>query len=296
MKRTMVLRLAAAMSLAFLSATGFASCDVDDEPDPVTACQPPVRLLHVSGLHAQLQALPDAVAAGFDWTVLTQGVWPPFREQDLPLMRQVVIRAFDEQQLSLAVSRGLATELEPGQVQSLLHYFDSSVGRQIRDAEMRHSLIYHAEAFAAWLLDSGGYGSQPIGRQLIISDLERALMASRAAVDTVINMQVALQAGLTPALPETQRLDLRTLLKQAESARTDLEIHYRENTLHSLAFIYRELPDGVLLEHASQLRSEAGRRFVQAVNRGLNKGMLQAAESLGVGLQPILHQRLGREV
>ncbi|MGQ7846148.1 hypothetical protein ACUNV4_16815 [Granulosicoccus sp. 3-233] len=253
------------------------------------------ELLESSGMSEQLQSLPTAVIASFEQSIRSGGLDLPFVEQDIPYLKSTLSSAFNSERLQHAVQEQLYAELDEQQLGNLLRFYRSAPGREIREAEISNSILLHRERFTLWH-QSSGLRSLTEARQLAIQALERALQASEAAVDTLISMQVALQLGLTPALPVEQRRSARQLIDTAQAQRPVLTRAYQESSLETIAFLYQQQSLDTLRAFTDILETDAGQRYVQAVNRGLSHGMLDAAETLGKSMQSLLIRRLGQGV
>ena len=163
----------------------------------------------------------------------------------------------------------------------------------MRQSELENSILEHSDRFQEWHQQTGMYGLDR-ERQNVIRDLEHAMQATSGAVDAMIGMQVAMQVSLTPVLPTTEQMTASQLLLAAQEQRPELTRIYRKSSLETLAFVFREQSTESLSAYAAILSSEAGRRYIEAVNDGLTKGLFNAAEKLGVSLQEILHGRIGQ--
>jgi hypothetical protein len=106
-------------------------------------------------------------------------------------------------------------------------------------------------------------------------------------------MQVALQVSLTPALPLDRRRSAAQLITAARVRRASLARIYRQSSLETLAFVFQNQSLHTLRAYSAMLKSDAGQRYVRAVNIGLSLGMLDAAEVLGESMQPLVSRRLG---
>lgn len=292
-KRTSALGLATRMSLVFFVML----MPINACPDSgQTIAEADVReLLTLSGMEDQLMLLPDAVVSSFEQSLESRTLLEPFQTADLPRIRRFLETAFSTEPMMQTMQDRLELTLEASQISDLIGFYRGQTGRQIRSAEVANTLLSNRQRFETWQQSTGLQMSSP-RRKRLIHEIERLLQATGSAVDTLINMQVALQISLTPVLPGKERQSAVQLIRTAEQQRPLLLRIYRESSLQSLAFIYHDLSEQTLEEFVDILGSDSGRQYVGAVNQALNKGMLDAAESLGQAMKPLLTQRLGREV
>ena len=105
-------------------------------------------------------------------------------------------------------------------------------------------------------------------------------------------MQVALQVSLTAALPADQRQSVADMIRAAQEHRGHLTVEYHRSSLESLAFVFQEQSVDSLRAFTTILESSAGQRYVQAINVGLSRGMLDAVEDLGEAISPLVTRRM----
>ena len=295
-KRTYHLSPVTRMSLAFLMFfQSLSALSAPTDNVSASAVEAANELLQLSGMSEQLQSLPGAVIDSFEQSIRSGGLDLPFREEDIPYLKSSLTQVFNSERLQRAVQEQLNVELNEKQLARLTHFYQSDRGRQIRQAEIDHSILRHRERFTLWH-EHSGLRSLSEARQMAVRDLEKALHATDAAVDTLISMQVALQMGLTPALPSDQRQSAAQLISAARVHRPALTRAYQESSLESIAFVYQDQSLDALRAFSAMLKTAAGQRYVHAVNLGLSHGMLDAAEALGESMKPLLLRRLGQGV
>ncbi|NND91236.1 MAG: hypothetical protein HKN42_10260 [Granulosicoccus sp.] len=249
-------------------------------------------LLQLSGMSAQIDALPSAVILSFERSLRFGALPGIFQNIDIPALSAALAEEFNSERLHASLVLQLDADLSGEDVRSLARFYQSESGQEVSEAEVRNSILTNADRFAHWYDDHGIRSLTP-ARSRVIDELERALQATEAAVDTLIGMQVALQVALTPALPPEQRLDAEQLIIAARSQRAQLTREYHGSSLETLAFVFQDSSVDTLQKFTAMLNTAAGQRYVRAVNLGLSRGMLDAANALGQSMTPIVAQRNG---
>ncbi len=250
------------------------------------------ELLRLSGLSAQLEMLPTAVIDSFEQSIRSGGLMGPFEEQDIPTLQAALYTVFNSESLQAALMSQVESDLTAEDILYLTHFYQSEQGLEVSQAERNNSLLSNADGFADWY-DSHGMRSLTPEREAAIRVLENTLHATDSAVDTLISMQIALQMGLTPALPLHLQESLSELLQIASVQRTALLKQYQATSLETLAFMFRMQSLETLAAFTAIVKSDSGQRYVKATNVGLNHGLLRAAEALGQSMKPLMIQRLG---
>ncbi len=250
-------------------------------------------LIELSGFDDQLAALPKAVNESFEYIMETEGVIDPFETQDIPLLQDAVASVFQTDALRNSLLTEMRQTLSTTDLETLIRFYLSDRGIALRKSELTNSVLQHPERFQQWYDNSGLYALNH-ERRLAIEDLEWSMKATVGAVDAMIGMQVAMQVSLSPALPVEQRLSPREFLMVAQEQREELTNAYLESSLAGLAFIYQDQSIDAIRAYSAILKTDAGQHFVKAINRGLTRGLFDAAEQLGVSIQDILAGRIGQ--
>lgn len=284
LKRTIFLSSATGMLLAgFLSFPAIADITVDAQ-----------RLLALSGFEDQLESLPAAVSAGFDQLLVASGGVPaPFEREDVHALQSAVSTVFSVSILREAVMAELLATLSNEDMLELTGFYLSERGKALRQAELDNTILENAERFQNWYDDVGMY-NLAIERQQAIHELERAMQSTVAAVDAMIGMQVAMHVSLMPVMPTEQQVSASQVLAQARTQVDELTELYRQGSLETLAFIFKDQTVDAINDYSSALKTAAGQRYVRAINDGLNRGLFSAAEQLGLSIQGIVQQRIGQ--
>jgi len=284
MKRTVVFWSATGMLLTMM----FSSAAVGLQNDAKT-------LMALSGFDDQLKVLPEAVNDSFNSLIQTEGVVAPFETTDIPELKKAVASVFETEVLRAAGIDELYASMSVNEMGSLISFFSSSQGASLRQAEIKNSILEHTDRFQQWYEETGMRGLDN-ERQNAFYDLERAMRATEGAVDAMIGMQVAMQVSLTPVLPAEEQLTPRQLLVAAQEQRPELTRLYRQSSLETLAFVFHDQSTDAIKAYIDVLDTQAGQRYTTALNQGLNRGLFNAAEQLGLSLQVILQGRVGQGV
>ena len=250
-------------------------------------------LIALSGFDEQLKILPDAVNSSFNQLMIEDGVVAPFETRDIPQLKLAVSSVFKSQTLRDSVLNELHTSLSDGEMAQLIQFYSSEQGISLRRSEVENSILQHSDRFQVWYTQTGMYGLDDV-RQRAIHELERAMQATVGAVDAIIGMQVAMQVSLSPVLPVNERLSPSELLVAAQEQRPELTRAYRHSSLETLAFVFQEQSTDAIRAYSSVLYTNAGQRYITALNEGMTRGLFDAAEQLGMSIQGILKGRIGQ--
>lgn len=287
-KRTAVIWSATGMLLTLLSAPVAHSSSAISKASAQS-------LLTLSGVHEQLDALPEAVRTSFNQLFINDGVAEPFETADIPKLKHAVASVFNAHALQTSITDSLRATMSADDASEMTRFYSTPTGIALRAAERNNSVLTNSDRFVHWY-QTVGMERLDEERQQAIQSLELAMQATAGAVEAMIGMQLSMQVSLTPVLPASEQLSPEQLMVVVEQMRRGLTQTYYESSLQTLAFVFKDQPLETLHVYAKQLNSTAGQRFVSAVNDGLSRGLFGAAEQLGVSLQEILAGRLGQGV
>lgn len=245
------------------------------------------QLMELSGMKELLQQIPDSTASSFE-EVLDVGDIPKLLQELHPDdMRQAVLQAFNEAQFEKTIASKIASTLGADDVNEMISWYSSQLGKRIRHAETTKSLL---NAHAAFVEYQQKLKDQPpsLSRAKLAERLDDSMKTTESAVEMMINMQIAFNLSLGVALPEERRLNTETIITLANQEKPKLLDSFRRNTRELLLFIYNDFNDAELRTFKKVLDTEAGQGFLTAINSGINTAMFDASLALGESLSRLV--------
>ena len=253
------------------------------------------QLYRESGLHEQIVRIPSSTIQSFE-AVIDSGSLPAVLEEIEPAaLRAALPKAFSAKRFETTLLDEFNETLTKSDIDTLLHWFRSPSGLRVRQAERDNSLLTESERYLAFQQQLSSHTPSPERIQTIV-ELDRVLQASAAAVDTMMNLQIAFTISLQPSLPVDQQMSVESVVRVARLSKGELLKEYQEQSIHALLFIYQNLSSSELDRMIKILDSSAGQRFISATNRGLATGMFDAGVSLGRALGALVEGQDNRPV
>jgi hypothetical protein len=264
------------VALALLCMQDAAVADVNTE-----AAQ---GLARKSGLWTQLESLGAQVGEGMS-AAAAKNPGKLSAEQRNQLTN-CVQSAYAVDRLRATAVDAIAGALQPADLAPLQAWYDSSIGRKVATVEQASStqstdpqerLRRGAQALAS------ASDARKAALQAIVTQSHSVEMMT----DTVIEMALAVQQGMTsidPAAPGGSTAQLRANLM---SRRPQIMTHYAQISINAYAFTYLGLADEELQRYADFLGSPAGTAFndgsMHGVSRALNSGAVQLGRCIQAG-------------
>ena len=163
-----------------------------------------------SGLAAQVQELPGAVAASLAETAQTLGLPTGLTSQ----LQREGRRAFEPRRLLSATVSITARDLDAPVAADALRWWRSAAGQQIRALE-DEVVAQQARDPAGWLSKANAtYAAASPARRARLDAIERATQAAELTADLQIQVATAVLRGVAATAPPHAREELRQVQEQ----------------------------------------------------------------------------------
>lgn len=235
-----------------------------------------VQELYVkSGLARQIELLPAAMQSGFDQKVQEDDEFLKLPRNVQSVMRTSLPEAFAPGKLKKVVLTELARKLSEREIEELLQWFDSPIGRkcaQLEEASSTPEAQEEIEKYAADLKESPPSAE----RMKSMKELDSVLKVTETSVEIVMDMQVAIALGMTAILPSEQQRKPEDLAREVEKTRPGIEAEVRAEVLvGSLLYTYRSLSEAEIRQYIEFARSSAGAKFISVVNPSVKSAITE---------------------
>lgn len=232
------------------------------------------ELMQAAAIDDQLARVANAIENGLLSESSADN--PMFSHLPPRVLRAQLQRSFDPVFLQTAVADSLVLDLSDTQITKILAFLRSEVGTYIVRQE-RERTLSESDADRETFLQSL-QGLPPAEERIeLLSHLDKAWQLTEANVDMMIDMQVALSVAIMPAMPESYRMSAESLAEIYNRQRDELMQHYRQDTLHSMLYIYDALSLDDIATYIAFAETSYGQEFVAAQNRALKKAMLEGS-------------------
>jgi hypothetical protein len=259
-------------SLAFAAATAAAAEDARRIDE----------LMHKSGIWEQVASVRDQVKSGVReaWTDQKNSGRPGTSALDLMRLEAAVDKAFAADTMRRAVAAELGSELAPKDVDEVLVWLDTDLGRKLTRLEEEAS---RAEETVKTEKDARELVAKvPPARLAQYERLVTALRLDQANVETTLNMMAAIIYAVAAASPQADPDEaVRQLRKSYEPQRKQMEAHFHQLALASMSRSYRGVSDADLQRYAVFNETPAGRRYNDAATKAFERALVQGCLELG---------------
>jgi hypothetical protein len=218
------------------------------------------RLVERSGLAVQLASIPKNFAAQID---MLRGKLPP---ELLAAIGESADEAYEPGRMAQEIAQTLAQALTPDEMQTVLAWLETDVGRRVTLAEER----------AAASMDDATL-------KRYAEQTKNEYPRARLTEGIVLGVSI----GMDSVQPVQKRAGAAFIRKQIEKAmpKQQLKEDLRVAMPGLFAYTYREVSDADLEAYLVFLRSADGKRCNDAVSEALTHAMVAASVRLGQAVE-----------
>jgi hypothetical protein len=125
-------------------------------------------------------------------------------------------------------------------------------------------------------------------RMKLVHDLDKAIMATEAVVETTMNLHYAIAISALMTLPEEKQKPFGEIRKEIEQSKPQIKKIVNIQVITSFLYTYRSLKDTEIEYYLNFVSSEAGKAFNLASIEGLRNGLLKCGFQWGEAIAQIL--------
>jgi hypothetical protein len=189
---------------------------------------------------------------------------------------------FNEDGFVADVERQLAERLQPEALSTWLAFYETSLGRRIRAAEMPDLQDKTPELMLAEYSQAGKLLNADPARKRVIERIANVAGSVDASVDAMLGVALGTALGSNASMPKGQpRLDHKEVLALVEAQRPVMRAAISEMMVPMLGNFYRDLTLAELRGYLSELSSQQSRDFIRAFRSVFNDALRRQALNIG---------------
>jgi hypothetical protein len=234
------------------------------------------RLVERSGLAVQLQSTPkyfeEQIAA------LRGKVPDPF----LLALTEAGREAYRPQAMAQDIAKALAETMKPQEMERVIAWLETGVGRRVTAAEESASAAMNEEALQSYAEQTK---AKPPGaqRQKLIQDMIEVTNGLEFGARLLEGMALGVAIGMDSTQPVQNRVGAALLRKRIEAAmpKEQVKAQLRAAMPAMMSYTYREVSDADLTAYVAFLRGADGKRANDAITEAFTEAMVSASLRLG---------------
>lgn len=234
------------------------------------------RLVERSGLAVQLQSVPK----GFEEQMAAMRGQAP--DELLLALTEAGREAYRPEMMAREIANILAETLKPEEMQRVLAWLETGVGRRTTVAEERASVSMNEESLKAYA-EQTKTKPPSAQRQKLIQEILEVTNGLEFGARLLEGMALGVAIGMDSTQPVQKRAGVALIRKQIEKAmpKDQVKEQLRVAMPAMLGYTYREVSDADLAAYVAFLRSADGKRANDAITEAFTQAMVAASVRLG---------------
>ena len=231
------------------------------------------RLMAASGVAAQMQAVPEIVLD----QVESSAAFGRLSQFDRRRLREAVLASHRADRLVESVQRSLERDLDAHEVDTVLGWLESPLGRRITALEVAVTTVEAARGGFR-----GGAALQPSmsqERRALLNRFSQAVRGLEFGVEHGMAYASTVLRTLT-LLVDQKALSAERARRFLEGQRPQIKARAREMLANQFALTYQDLSDAQLAEYVEFAETPAAKRYQEAVGKAVGESLVQAGEEL----------------
>lgn len=246
------------------------------------------KLFVLSGITKQISQFPGQIKLGFMQAV-QQGASIP--QNEVSLILKSVDKTIQPSVILAEMRHSLNQSLSNKEIETLLKWYESDIGKKITDAEKKAST---PEAFQ----------QMQNAAQQLLANTKRVEVATR--LDTLLNTtdmameiqrtsSIAVYSSIMTALAPDQELNLDTYKAQMTAIEPQIRAQLHQLILMSFIYSYQNIDDNSLATYEAFLNRPITQKFNNSTIKGLNKGLTTVVSNWADELAIILKNKINQQ-
>ncbi len=245
------------------------------------------KLLDLSGITKQIREFPSLVKSGVEQS-RKQGT--PIPDSLYQSMHMAVDDSIDPRTMVKGVVNGLLNNLNEKEIQHLLSWYESELGRKITLLEEKSST---QAAYQEMMLMSESLLADS-NHVKFAKKLDKLVGATDFSMKLQENTQIAVLSSVFKALNPHQSFDLDIFKSQMSKQHKQIRANIEQIVIVSFTYTYRNLNQEEIDEYTTLLESSSAIKFnkstMNSIDKEMNKALIQLGKSMAIILQSKVQQ------
>jgi len=232
-----------------------------------------------SGLEKQVQDIGPALLASYT-NNYNKSDWHTGHDKKIyQRIGQVINDSFDTQTMRGKIVNGLAQDISSSDMEMILAWLSSSVGRKITELEKKAGSKEGVKETQAYIknIKKSQLSAERIS---LIKDLNSSMNVTETTVNVALSTQFALSIATRTAKKKLSRDDVRKLYEDFTTNSSQIEPMIKHQVHGSLLYTYQELTDEELVKFVTFAQSKSGKNYTSVTSSYLLQAIIESSLQL----------------
>jgi len=233
------------------------------------------EVMRVSGLEQQLAQTTRSINDSLKKAEESGKATPEQRE-----IGAVMLEAFGTENILAAVGKQLADQLNEGELQKVLSWYEGDPGQklirlenQLADPEKAKELVEFAK--------QAEQNPIPEARQSLYKKIDKATLTTETTVDMQLNSRVAMVKAMNKTAKSEKKLTDAEIKEKIESQRPKAMEFMQQINQIKFAYLFKDVPESDLAAYVKFAESDVGSKYFKARSKALDAAMQEGSRKVG---------------
>jgi hypothetical protein len=197
-------------------------------------------------------------------------------QEDFEMLSSMMTAAFEPTLMLDSIQDFLQSNMSDKSIRAVLTWLDSPLGVRMSKLEEDATTVsgyQEMQAMADQLL-------QNADRVSLMKRLDGAVLATEAAIASALDTQSAMVLAFTATMPIEQRPSVQDIATMMDKNKAQISPYIEQQTILSLLYTYRTLPDADIESYIEFSQSEPARQYNDLVMRGFHDAWMMRAQAM----------------
>lgn len=236
------------------------------------------KLMKLSGISKQMQEYPSIVKSGMTQAQSQSNSISP---EKFTMMKKTVDEAYKPSKLIYIIKINIKNKLSQTDVNNLLKWYKSDIGKKITKAEEDSSTV---EAYKYMLQNA----------EEIMKDKKKVFFANRIdkllhVTEMVAQLQKNTTISIYSAMSKPTKSEITIFRSQLSSKRKEIEANSRRMVILSFAYSYRYISNEDLEKYIIFLKESSSKKFNDAAMKAMINSLNEAVSDMAYSFSDIIN-------
>ena len=236
-----------------------------------------------SGMRKQIEQISQDVLEGIQQEQLLKQE-PEMKTAELVA---AIENAFSPKRMEARLQDDIGNNLSTQELREVLNWLDSPLGKKLTRLEDKAaSPAFKKEmthALQQLIKDPGAPE-----RLNLLQRIETALLSTEAAVDTILNIQIAVISAISAMAPAQPCPTFEQIAEMVYKNRPQVRQVISQQVIGSFLYTYRDVSNGDLETYIAFIESAAGGRYHQVAMKAFSDALILSGKNFGEAVSELI--------
>ncbi|MEW6672079.1 MAG: DUF2059 domain-containing protein [Thermodesulfobacteriota bacterium] len=234
------------------------------------------ELMNKSGIRKQVRQIPQDIRAGIQQE---QGL-KQNPEMGIADIDAAIESAFNPKRIEALLYSDIGKNLSTEEIQKVLYWLDSPLGKKLTRLEEEAASPAANQEMTQALQQMNNDSGVP-ERLKLLQRIEKALLATEIAVDTILNIQIAIISAISAMSPAPNPPNFEQITEMVHKNRLQVQEVICPQVISGFFYTYRDVSNEDLQTYIAFIESPTGRKYHQVIMKAFSDALIFSGKNFG---------------